>query len=67
MSPFRRSVLRLCSGNGHSGQRHHGHLLSATSADDDSVGLLRDGTVAFVGVLGMVSGAGGVDIDAPLR
>lgn len=39
------------------------HLLLATTVDEDSVGLLRDGTEALVGVLAMVTGAGGVDID----
>lgn len=39
-------------------------LLSATTADEDSVGLLRDGTEALVGVLAMVTGVGGVDVDA---
>jgi hypothetical protein len=39
------------------------HLLSATSIDDDGVCLLRDGTEALVGALGMVMGVGGVDID----
>jgi len=38
-------------------------LLLATSVDEESVGLLRDGTEALVGVLAMVTGAGGVDID----
>ncbi len=37
--------------------------LFATVDDENSVGLLRDGTIGFVGVLGMVTGAGGVDID----
>lgn len=39
------------------------HLLMATRADDESIGLLRDGTEALVGVLAMVTGAGGVSID----
>ena len=43
------------------------HLLSATTVDDESVGLLRDGTEALVGVLAMVTGAGGVDIDEQVR
>ena len=30
------------------------HLLSAPDSDDDSLGLLRDGAVALVGVLGSV-------------
>lgn len=32
------------------------HLLSATHVNDQSIGLLRDGTEALVGVLGMVTG-----------
>jgi hypothetical protein len=40
------------------------HLLANTS-DEASVGLLRDGTVALVGILGIVKGVGGVDIDEP--
>lgn len=43
------------------------HLLSASTLDHDSVGLLRDGTEALVGVLAMVTGAGGVDIDEPVQ
>jgi hypothetical protein len=42
-------------------------LLLATSVDDESVGLLRDGTEALVGVLAMVTGAGGVDMDEPVQ
>lgn len=42
------------------------HLLAST-ADEESVALLRDGTIALVGILGMVTGAGGVDIDAPVH
>ena len=42
-------------------------LLSATSVDEDSVRFLRDGTEALVGVMAMVTGCGGVDIDAPLQ
>jgi hypothetical protein len=42
------------------------HLLSNT-ADDESVALLRDGTIALVGILGMVKGVGGVDIDEPVH
>lgn len=41
------------------------HLLSATTLEDDSVGLRRDGTEALVGVLAMVTGVGGVDLDEP--
>lgn len=43
------------------------HLLSATTLDDQSVGLLRDGTEALVGVLAMVTGMGGVDMDEPMQ
>jgi hypothetical protein len=43
------------------------HLLSTTSPDDENVGLLRDGTEALVGVLAMVTGVGGVDIDASVQ
>lgn len=43
------------------------HLLSATSLDGDSVGLLRNGTEALVGVLAMVTGVGGVDMDEPVQ
>ncbi len=42
-------------------------LLLTTSVDDESVGLLRDGTEALVGVLAMVTGAGGVDMDEPVQ
>ncbi|MDO8768467.1 MAG: hypothetical protein Q7K57_07165 [Burkholderiaceae bacterium] len=42
------------------------HLLTNT-ADEASVGVLRDGTIALVGILGMVTGAGGVDIDQPVQ
>ncbi len=38
------------------------HLLSATTLDDESVGLLMDGTLAFVGVMATVPGIGAVDI-----
>lgn len=43
------------------------HLLSATTLDHGSVGLLRDGTEALVGVLAMVTGIGGVDLDEPVQ
>lgn len=43
------------------------HLLSASDLDDNSVALLRDGTEALVGVLAMVAGVGGVDLDAPVQ
>jgi hypothetical protein len=42
------------------------HLLTNT-ADEASVALLRDGTIAFVGILGMVKGVYGVDIDKPVH
>jgi hypothetical protein len=42
-------------------------LLLTTTVDEDSVGLLRDGTEALVGVLAMVMGAGGVDMDEPVQ
>jgi hypothetical protein len=42
------------------------HLL-ANVEDEDSVGLLRDGTIALVGILGMVKGVGGVDMDEPVH
>jgi hypothetical protein len=43
------------------------HLLSATHVDEESIGLLCDGTEALVGVLAMVTGAGGVDIDETVQ
>lgn len=43
------------------------HLLLTANADKDSVGLLCDGTEALVGVLAMVTGAGGVDMDEPVQ
>ncbi len=42
------------------------HLL-ANPGDEASVSLLRDGTIALLGILGMVTGAGGVDIDQPVQ
>ncbi|MBK9022131.1 MAG: hypothetical protein IPL72_20105 [Sulfuritalea sp.] len=42
------------------------HLLADT-ADEGSVALLRDGTVALLGILGTVKGVGGVDIDEPMH
>lgn len=44
-----------------------GHLLSATTLDEESVGLLRDGTEALVGIMAMVTGVGGVDIDESVQ
>lgn len=43
------------------------HLLSATSVDDESVGLLRDGTEALVGVLGMVTGGIGEEDESTMQ
>lgn len=43
------------------------HLLSATTVDDNSVGLLRDGTEALVGVLGMVTGGELTEMDTPMQ
>ena len=43
------------------------YLLSATVVDDQSVGLLRDGTEAPVGVLAMVTGGIGDQADAPMQ
>lgn len=43
------------------------HLLTATRADDENIGLLRDGTEALVGVLAIVTGAGGGNIDETVQ
>ena len=43
------------------------HLLSASTLDDESISLLRDGTEAFVGVLATVSGAMLDEIDTPMQ
>lgn len=43
------------------------HLLSATTLDEESVGMLRDGTEALVGMLAMVTGVGGVDMDESMQ
>jgi hypothetical protein len=43
------------------------HLLGATHVDDQNIGLLKDGTEALVGVLAMVAGVGGVDIDESVQ
>lgn len=43
------------------------HLLSSTTLDDESIGLLRDGTEALVGMLALVTGVGGVDIDESMQ
>ncbi len=42
-------------------------LLSATSVDEKSVGLLRDGTEALIGVLAMVTGGIGDEADVPMQ
>lgn len=41
--------------------------LLANTDDEASVGLLRDGTIALVGILGTVKGVGGVDMDEPVH
>jgi len=43
------------------------YLHSAATVDEDSVGLLRDGTEALVGVLAIVTGMGGVDIESEVQ
>ena len=43
------------------------HLLSATTVDNDSVGLLRDGTEALVGVLAMVTGVIDDGMESPMQ
>lgn len=43
------------------------HLLTNALQDDASIGLMRDGTEALVGVLAMVTGAAGVDMDESLQ
>lgn len=42
------------------------YLLSNT-ADEESVALLRDGTIALVGILGTVKGVGALDINEPVH
>ena len=42
-------------------------LRLVTSVDEESVGLLRDGTEALAGVPAMVTGAGGVAMDEPVQ
>jgi hypothetical protein len=41
--------------------------LLENTADEASVALLRDGTIALVGILGVVTGVGGVDMDEPVH
>ena len=43
------------------------HLLSASTLDDESIALMRDGAEAFVGVLATVSGGTLEEIDAPMQ
>lgn len=43
------------------------HLLSATGVEASNVDLLRDGTEALVGILAMVTGAEGVDLDESVQ
>ena len=43
------------------------HLLSASTVDNESVSLLRDGAEAFVGVLATVSGGALDEIDGPMQ
>jgi hypothetical protein len=43
------------------------HLLSMTQLDGSDVGLLRDGTEAFVGVLAMVTGGELDEVDSPMQ
>ena len=44
-----------------------GRLLSMVTADDECVALLRDGTEALVGVLGMVTGGELTETDKPMQ
>ncbi len=43
------------------------HLLSASTLDDESVALLRDGAEAFVGVLATVSSGTLDEFDGPMQ
>ncbi len=43
------------------------HLLSATQVDENSIGLLRDGTEALVGVLAIVTAAAGNQPDVTVQ
>ena len=43
------------------------HLLSMVTADDESIGLMRDGTEVLVGVLGMVTGGELTETDSPMQ
>ena len=42
-------------------------LLSASTVDENSIGLLKDGTEALVGVLAIVTGGIGDEADAPMQ
>jgi len=43
------------------------HLLTTARADDENIGLLRDGTEALVGVLAIVTGAESGNIDETVQ
>ena len=43
------------------------HLLSASTVDDESVALLRDGAEAFVGILAAVSSGTLDEFDTPMQ
>lgn len=43
------------------------HLLHGTLENAEGIALMRDGTEALVGVLAMVTGAAGVDMEEPLQ
>lgn len=43
------------------------HLLTSSLQDEASIALMRDGTEALVGVLAMVTGAVGTDMDERLQ
>ncbi len=43
------------------------HMLSATTLDEESIGLLRDGTESLVGIMAMVTCVGGVDMDESMQ
>lgn len=43
------------------------HLLTMVTADDESIALLRDGSEALVGVLGMVTGGVLAETETPMQ
>lgn len=43
------------------------HLLTMVNADDESIALLRGGSEALVGVLGMVTGGELTDTETPMQ